>query len=294
MAIVRSNGGTEKITIDGKKVHERMNLKSSAVIDTTTERADSIYYNGDRRPLGSIFLKEPYSAVVTQYSHSGDYYLAVDCYDIEKGMGARIRECRSDPIYHYCTGAVCGEYVYYSFSKHGTNKANLKTREITWISNELYRPIFSFKNDIYLGGFRLNPDGSMTSVSHSIPTNTWILYFENEQFLYAFPESGDYQRVGKFDGKTSKAFSAPCFFQNGSSAYVYEEMGRPILFSHPDDSNKIKVYKLNENDTFTLMETRSAIPQGYTKFKGKTYGFSKEPYRGTLVYKTEDVYKKVK
>ena len=133
----------------------------------------------------------------------------------------------------------------------------------------------------------------MTSISHSIPANTWTLYFENEQFIYAFPEVG-YKQVGKFDGKTSKSFSAPCHFQNGSSAYVYEEMGRPILFSYPDDNNKINVYRLNENDTFTLIETRAPIPQGYTKFKGKTYCFSKESYIGTHVYKTEEIYKKVK
>lgn len=300
MAIVRSNGGTEKVTIDGEKVHEKINLKKDVKVDFSKEKSFSIAYNQDLHPIRGIQLKEPYSVAISQHDiPGGNYMLAIYSIDIETGKYNLIENLTHRSIVRDQCGTALGEYVYYSWQGKGTKKANLRTKEITVIdSSTNYKPIFSFKGDIYLGGSKLNPDGSLTYI-RSLDYSYHHLFFENEKYFYLFPEysnSDNRLKVSKFDGKTVKKLSKPCEFQNGGSGYVYEENGTPILFSHADDTTKkMKVYRLNDDDTFTKIEERADYIRGYAKFKGKTYAFCDREYdMGNRVFDANEIYQHIK
>lgn len=290
---IRNNGSGSRVTIDGKPVTEKIELKEEFVVDMNTEKKlpniRSDYHPTRIYVADNAIGIASFNGGLRASQEFGVYHPETNSIDF-------IGSANSSYIWYYEMAALIGDFMYISHNL--THKVDLINKTVTRI-NVSTDNIFSFKGELY--GNTRNTDIHKINLNDATKTTIcpnlqyWeepsYISYETSDALYLIPDyyNDRYNgaRIMKFDGKTATEISGPFGVSNGIFFHPHIVDGKAYVYGREatDDCGYFNKYLFKDGE-FTLVDKVQQPYNGFQEFKGKTYA--------TTIYKKYNFFAEVK
>lgn len=291
---IKGKGGGTRVTIDGKHVTEKMELKEEWIINHMTERSISeynsltkkddyfIYNTNENRQsrIGKISF-EGYSEefmVLNQYGSYGDSHMFTII---------------DDNIYASDDHNE-GTLMKYNLQKKEETQIRITTKELFSFKKELYtlKNGYSYQTDLYKVNLK---DNSLTLIIKDCSfgkanNRRQFMTYETKDALYFLQpatllsiDCDDSSPLYKFDGKKIIAFPTSVSLHNDVFTDPIIFNGKMLFFENrtvreydPDNMRSSYIFD-PETESFTDIGKRYKNPFGIQISGGKVYGISSYP-----------------
>ena len=295
---IKTTGGGTRVTIDGKPVTEKMELKESYKIDSSSAVK---YPQNMINNRCNISVGENYLCFVGGHSSKA----IISKFNINEGSFKELLNKSTN--FTSSASTIIRDIAYVNIGQDRIAKVDLEKETVTEI--EAYNHfVFSFKGNIYIYSSYYSPSGiykldtekntftRICDLQTTIQYDDEIFVYKTDKAIYIVPRERTGLNIIKFDGSTATNMENTIPFFNGdfNESFLNTD-GMQCMYSLSIDGIGKYVYIIN-NDNITKIGIDEPNPLGLQRFKDTilaTYQTERlGNHRGNVLYNTKVVYEK--